>query len=316
MFKNFLITISILLVSTLIAKHAFAMGTKPIPPNSLEELSTNYGLPKYIQKNNNLFIKGAKNSLVFHIGSRRLLFNNTLIMMNEPLTAVNKEAFLSPIDITDTLAPLLAPKKLLQLHPIKTVILDPGHGGSDPGARGKSGLKEKDVVFDIAKRCQKKLQVMGINAVMTRKKNKFITLKNRPKIATKLNADLFISIHVNSAGNSAASGIETHILPAVGSPCTAPSKSSKNVYPGHKNNKMSVLLAYYVHQATLNATKTVDRGVRRSRFSVLRNAPCPAILIECGFLSNKSEEKKLNSPLYRGKIATAIAESIEKLVNN
>ena len=316
MFNTKFTIFSILILIIFLAKHTIAMGTKPVPPNSIEELTLQHNLAQPIQKNKQIIINDKKSSLIFHVGSRRLLFNNTLIMMNEPLIIKNNKAFLAPIDTTDTLSPLLAREELLKKYPIKTVLLDPGHGGTDPGAGGKSGLKEKDVVFDIAKRCQKKLQAMGITAVMTRNKDKFIKLVNRPKKATKLNADIFISIHANSSGNYAANGIETHILPASGFPCTAPSRLSKKICKGNKDNKMSLLLAYSIQKSTLTATKAADRGVRRSRFSVLRNATCPAILIECGFLSNLTEEKNLKSPAYRDKVASGIANGIIKLVNN
>lgn len=290
------------------------MGTKPLPPNSLQKLSIQHELPNFVRKDKQIIINGQKNSMIFYVDSRRLLFNNTLIMMNGPLTIKNKKAFLAPIDTTDTLLPLLSPQELLNKYPIKTILLDPGHGGSDPGAIGKNGLKEKYVVLDIAKRCQKKLQRLGIKAIMTRNKDKFIKLRNRPKMVTKIDADLFISIHANSSGNRAANGIETHILPAAGFPCTAPSSFSKNECQGNKDNKMSVLLAYSIHKSALSATKAADRGVRRSRFSVLRNAPCPAILIECGFLSNQTEEESLKNPAYRDKIASGIANGIKELL--
>ncbi len=314
MFKKRLIISSILLLTMLSAKCVIAMGKKPIYPNSLAELSINNDLPKPAQKDKQFIINAPEKSLIFYIGSRRLLFNNTIIMMNEPLIVRNKKAFLAPIDTTDTLTPLLAQQKLITQYPIKTVIIDPGHGGTDPGASGKNGLKEKDVVFDIAKRCKKKLEAIGIKAIMTRNNDKFIKLRTRPKMVTKTDADLFISIHANSSGNHAANGIETHILPATGRPCTAPSSFSKNACRGNKDNKMSVLLAYSIHKETLITTKASDRGVRRSRFSVLRNAPCPAILIECGFLSNQTEEKNLSSSIYRDKLATGIANGVKKLL--
>jgi N-acetylmuramoyl-L-alanine amidase len=310
MLKN-LIMLSIILF---VVEKSPAMGSKPIPPNSLNELSINYGLPEPARKNKQFIIKNQNISLTFIENSRRLRVNNILVMMNGPLTIKNKYAFLEPIDITDTLIPLLSPEKLLNKQ-IKTIILDPGHGGSDPGTVGTKGSKEKDIVLDIAKRCQKKLQAMGIKVIMTRSKDKAVNLKARPKVAEKSKADFFISIHVNSSCNHAANGIETHILPASGFPCTSPSHLSKKACKGNKDNKTSVLLSYSIHKATLATALAADRGIKRSRFSVLRNSTCPAILIECGFLSNQAEEKKLTTPAYREKIATGIANGIKSLIN-
>ena len=312
MLKN-LISISILLIP-LLTQQAAAMGRKPLPSNSLAELSANHELSKPDQHDKKVIITGPKLSLIFHNGSRRLIFNNTLILMNGPLTVKSKHSFLTATDITETVTPLLMPQKpLSQYQPIKRVILDPGHGGSDPGAIGKTGIKEKDVVFDIAKRCQKKLNAMGIQTVMTRKKNRKLHLKERPRMAKKLQADLFVSIHANSSRNRAAKGIETHILPVANFPCTAPSSLPKTAYAGNTWDQINLLLAYYIHKSALATTSAADRGVRRSRFSVLRHATCPAILIECGFLSNKAEEKNLNNPAYRDKIATGIANGIKEL---
>ena len=315
MFKN-LIPISILLLTPLLTQQAAAMGRRPLPSNSLAELSANHDLSKPNQDDKKVILTGPKLSLIFHHGSRRLIFNNTLILMNGPLTVKSQHSFLTATDTTETVAPLLMPEKLLsQYQPIRSVILDPGHGGADPGAIGKAGVKEKDVVFDIATRCQKKLNAMGIKAVITRKKNRNLSLKERPRMANKLQADLFVSIHANSSRNRAAKGIETHILPAVNFPSTAPSSFSKTACAGNSWDKMNVLLAYSIQKSALSTTSAADRGVRRSRFSVLRNATCPAILIECGFLSNKVEEKNLNNPAYRDKIATGIANGIKELVN-
>ena len=147
---------------------------------------------------------------------------------------------------------------------------------------------------------------------MTRTTDKAVSLQDRIKYSASKKADLYISIHVNSSQNSAASGIETHILPVNGFPCTAPSRLSKKFCRGNKFDKTSLFMAYSIHRTAVNKTGAFDRGIRRSRFYVLRNAPCPALLIECGFVSNTKELKNLSSAAYRDKIATGIADGIKK----
>jgi N-acetylmuramoyl-L-alanine amidase len=189
------------------------------------------------------------------------------------------------------------------------VVIDPGHGGSDTGAIGTRGTKEKDLVLDIANRIEKHLESYGVNTKLTRGKDSFLRLSARTAKADKLGADILVSVHLNSARNPDTEGIETYTLPAAGHPSTAGNDDDKT-YSGNKNDKANTLLAYHVHKQMLALCGGADRGIRHARFDVLQNASCPAILVECGFISNKGEEAKLQQAEHREKIAKGITRGV------
>jgi N-acetylmuramoyl-L-alanine amidase len=166
------------------------------------------------------------------------------------------------------------------------IILDAGHGGSDSGATNK-GYKEKDITLNLALKIGALLNNHEI--IYTRKNDKYISLNERCNISNKANADLFISIHVNSATNKNAKGIETF----------AYSTKSK----GHE-------VAQRVQRNLIEVTKATDRGVKTSDFKVLRSTKAPAILIEVGFISNVEELEKLINDTYQFKLCDAIARAI------
>jgi N-acetylmuramoyl-L-alanine amidase len=212
------------------------------------------------------------------------------------------------------------------------VVIDAGHGGKDPGAMGPSGVMEKDVVLDIAKRLRELVQrEPQWRATLTRDTDVFIPLEERTAIANAKAADLFVSIHANAAERSDAHGIETYFLDlatdeqamrvAARENATSLSRVSdlqfilRDLLMTSKRNESS-LLAGSVQQALVQAPgggKTGrDLGVKHAPFLVLMGAEMPAILVETGFVSNPGEEHKLADPKYRGQAAQAIFEGIKE----
>ncbi|MBS4178101.1 N-acetylmuramoyl-L-alanine amidase [Lederbergia citrea] len=177
-------------------------------------------------------------------------------------------------------------------HPIvgQTIVLDPGHGGKDPGAVGNS-LAEKEIVLDIAKRVNSKLNESLANVVMTRETDVFLELQDRVKLAEKSGADIFVSIHVNSFSSPSANGTETYY--------------DKTYAP-----KESRELAEEIQKELLKALGTTDRGVKESGFYVIKNNKMPSVLIEIAFISNGNDAKKLADNTYRQKAADAIYRGI------
>lgn len=175
----------------------------------------------------------------------------------------------------------------------KTIFLDPGHGGSDPGTLGrKLGLAEKDVVLDIAFRLQKLLHDAGAQAVLSRESDTLIPLERRPQMAHEAGADAFLSIHANaSTSNAKASGTETY------------------VYSGSTNPE-NARLATAVLRHLVNSTGLVNRGVKRANFAVLRHAKLPATLVEIAFLSNEQEEQLLAESWFREEIAQGLFNGV------
>lgn len=212
-----------------------------------------------------------------------------------------------------------------------TIVLDPGHGGHDPGARGPAGLREKDVTLDIAKRVAEILfENTSDRIVLTRSEDVFVGLQDRANIANENNADMFISIHVNASPSRTATGIETfyqsislversRLLEKTGGSSYDPKKGTD---PGldmtiesllrSKMQKGSVDLAISIQDELVRELGEENRGVKEAMFVVLKNSNVPAVLVEVGFISNPSEERKLRTQEYRDKIARGIASGIIK----
>jgi len=225
------------------------------------------------------------------------------------------------------------PEKMYE-RKIKVVVVDPGHGGHDPGAVA-NGVREKDVVLEIARLVKKKLEKLGIKVVLTRDGDYFVTLGERARIAQKYKTDLFVSIHCNYApGSSRARGIETYFLSEARTDwerSVAAFENSVIKYEvGKKADNGDILtmilgdmaqyeflkesqdLAYFVQESLVNLGESIDRGVKQAGFYVLQGVYAPSILIEVGFLTNRDEARKLRDSRYQEKIADAIVDGIIK----
>ncbi|MDE0527644.1 MAG: N-acetylmuramoyl-L-alanine amidase [Truepera sp.] len=215
----------------------------------------------------------------------------------------------------------------------KTVVIDPGHGGHDPGASSTFAIEE-EIVFDIALRLKKLLENEGIEVILTRDRDAFYTLQERSAFATP-HRNLFVSIHANAAPNPAASGIETWVFGypldpslidqairengggAVGEALTQEvlelisSTGAISDFLKESQFRYSCALAQIVQDRMVEATGANDRGVRQNAFYVISTARIPAILVEVGFVSNEDEGSKLATADYRSKLAAALADGIE-----
>ena len=168
------------------------------------------------------------------------------------------------------------------------VMIDPGHGGKDPGAVGIGGLKEKDVILPISKKVAEILRKNGVNAVLTRNSDFFVSLKGRVNMAERRNADLFVSIHANSMGLS------------------RPDINGLEVYYYNSGKR----LADTVRKDITRKVKIRDRGIRRARFYVLRKTSMPAILVETGYVTGREDAVKLKQGWFRNQMAEGIADGI------
>ncbi len=222
---------------------------------------------------------------------------------------------------------------------IKLVVIDPGHGGKDPGAIGKMGTKEKDLNLLIAKKLKKYLKKFGLDVILTRDSDVFLSLGERTKIANDNKADIFISIHCNSAPkkNSYACGFEVYFLSEARTDwerAVAQAENEVIKYEITKNEinddflafiladlaqqeflKESQELAVAIQDVICEALNIENRGVKQSGFYVLKGVFMPAVLIECGFLSNRKEEALLRKDWYQEKLAKGIAEGLKKFIS-
>jgi N-acetylmuramoyl-L-alanine amidase len=169
-----------------------------------------------------------------------------------------------------------------------TVVIDAGHGGYDRGGIPGQRVSEKDMTLDVARRLRSVLQASGYRVVMTRDSDVFVPLGTRTAIANSQRNAIFVSVHFNSATRKGASGIETYFY-------------SRN----------SLSLASAIHHYVSGGAPSSNRGVRRRGYFVLRRTNMPAVLVECGFLTNPTEAAYALNASYRQKLAEAIASGVQ-----
>lgn len=222
-------------------------------------------------------------------------------------------------------------------EPLKcAVVLDPGHGGVDTGAIGPSGFEEKTVVLSIALKSALMLEEKTeCRVFLTRTSDVFVSLEERTSLANRLGADVFLSIHANSAIRKRAFGVETFFLSFdstdedarrlaafENNSSVGPDKAWTQARDDLKDimldlaqtaaHHLSSTLAGHIHESATTGAKGGDRGVKQAPFVVLIGALMPAALVEVGFISNPDEEKRLVSVEWQDKIASSIAEGIAK----
>jgi N-acetylmuramoyl-L-alanine amidase len=277
---------------------------------AVREFGARYGLRVTQMTERAIKLSGAGHTLVFVPKTQQSQWNSTLIWLLAPVSAWRGSWGLLQSDVQMVMDPLLRPASHLRGVGRRVVALDPGHGGADEGARGRThGLKEKDLALDIARRVRSKIANSGYRAVMTRETDRTMSLDERPRRARALGADLFVSIHLN-AGPRTAAGVETFILTPRGFRSTAGGSVSTATYTAHRFNGANRILGHAIQRRLRVSAQTTDRGLRHARFSVLRDAHCPAVLVEGGFLSHARTEGLLRTSAYRDRIAQGIADGI------
>ncbi|PZR76476.1 MAG: hypothetical protein DLM73_02415 [Chthoniobacterales bacterium] len=195
--------------------------------------------------------------------------------------------------------------------PFAVVVIDPGHGGQDSGTM-KTGMVEKELTLDVAQRVERLLELRGIATLLTRTDDTFVSLADRTAIANSQRNCVFVSIHFDEAGRSAASGIETfyaaHQISVPQRVATwLPFLRPASLEPSSVESQS---LAASIQEALVAHTQAVDRGTRPQQFFVIANVQHPAVLVEGGFLTNKDDVSKLTNGDYREQIAAAISDGI------
>jgi N-acetylmuramoyl-L-alanine amidase len=258
--------------------------------------------------------RGKTRSLAVTADQRDISVNGVAHWLDQPVLEEYGQLWIAERDVIKTVEPIFSPKKPSARVPVKTIVLDPGHGGRDHGATGAGGSTERWHTLDLAKRVEQRLKATGARVLLTRREDTMLSLEERVAYAKKNGADLFVSLHFNSGGS--ARGIETYCLTPVGSASTAsPGLHKKSTEAGNQFDNQNVWLAHCVQKSLLDATGAEDRGVRRAGFYVIREISCPAVLVEGGFLSNRAEEQKIRQPSYRESLADGIAEGITRYLS-
>ncbi len=247
--------------------------------------------------------------ILFTQDERKILLNGLGLWFSFPIRSYARTLYGSVLDLESSLEPILKPPAPSPQTKVRTVVLDPGHGGKDPGARG-NGLLEKELTLDVALRLRALLRSKGLHVVLTRTADTTVGLEQRARKARQVGGDLFVSLHFNAATVSSVHGVEVYALTPAGGVSTASRRVLLRRYPGNRWDRYNIILAYMVHQQLVQRLKALDRGIRRARFVVLREARMPAILVEAGFLTSPTEARKLRTSSYRQQIAQAIADGI------
>jgi N-acetylmuramoyl-L-alanine amidase len=268
---------------------------------------------RWLKQDETLQLTNHSSKIVLAVDSREAQINGVAVWLLFPLVAHNGAIYLAQLDVETTLRPLLSPPKGPPGARIKTICLDPGHGGKDPGNRVGSN-QEKQYTLLLAQELHTQLERAGLKVTLTRSTDAFIELPTRPELAKQRSADLFVSLHFNAAeaGRDSVQGAEVYCLTPAGASSTNARGEGAGAgwFPGNRYNDKNLFLAFQVQKALTRNLAVEDRGVRRARFAVLRDAAMPAVLIEAGFMSHPAEGRKIFSSAYRQKIARAIVEAL------
>jgi len=262
-------------------------------------------------------------------GSREIAYNGVRIFLGDGVRQQGGQFLISKLDAEKVLVPLLLPGYGRDEPPpaLKTIVIDPGHGGRDPGkVNAKLGVNEKTMTLDTAQRVARLLEARGYRVLLTRTADvgldpdKNTDLRARAHFAREAGADLFVSLHYNAVGGPPATlarvrGAEVYTLtPQHQHSSDDPERQDKRgaaaALPGNAHDHWSIILGHAVHRALVKDVGAADRGLKRARFAVLREVTCPAILVEAGFLSNDEEARKIMTPQYRQQIAEAVVNGI------
>ena len=285
--------------------------------------------------------KGA-HRISLKAGDNLVLVDQRAILLNYPVdiytgTVVVPDKFKEQI-IDVLFKEARVPSQRISAFPvseiIKKVVVDAGHGGNDPGAIGRTGLREKDVNLDIAKRLALLLRSEGVDVVMTRNNDRFIPLDTRVRITNSSKADLFVSVHSNANHTRSLNGFEVYYVAVSCNDAKRAVFSARNANLDLPNASFasyslelkamlwdmlyaydrseSIQLAHSICKSVDNSLDIRVIGIKDARYEVLRGARIPAVLIEVGFVSNYNEERMLKNSYYRQKVAEGIMEGIRE----
>jgi len=251
--------------------------------------------------------------LVVTKNSRVVTINGVSHWLAFPVVEDGGGFFLSRLDLGKTIEPAFRPQLLPDLKPVRTVVIDPGHGGKDIGAQGPYE-SEKNFTLDVSRRVRDQLKKAGMRVLLTRNSDTFVELQDRAAVANRIPDSIFVSVHFNAADwNRSAEGFEIFCVTPRGAPSTAYEDLRVRdmiAENGNEHDLHSFALANAVFHSMHGRLTMFDRGVKRARFAVLRLTTVPSILIEGGFLTNPEDARKVASKQWREDYAASIARGI------
>jgi N-acetylmuramoyl-L-alanine amidase len=267
----------------------------------------------WVKRDETLQLSNHAAKLLLGVDSREAQVNGVQVWLLFPTAQRNGAVYISQLDLQKNLQPVLSPPRNRSGAAIRTICLDPGHGGKDPGNQVGAN-QEKKYTLLLAREVRDQLQQAGLKAALTRSTDTLIELPARPEVAKRRNADLFVSLHFNSieASRGSVQGAEVYCLTPAGASSTNArgEGGGGESCAGNRCDDKNMFLAYQVQKALARNLTVEDRGVRRARFAVLRDAVMPAVLIEAGFMSHPVEGRKIFTAAYRREMARAIVDGL------
>lgn len=279
---------------------------------SLKETQRALGFTNFVWNGDSVLLSNDTHCVRFYQGRRKADINNVSVWLNvAPDGVVADDAWrITKTDLDFLQISILpetnGPQKRLR------VMIDAGHGGGDQGAvNKKANIKEKDINLAVAQSVGAILTSNNMDVLYTRTTDETLSLDDRSRLARKRKADLFISIHANFADNTNASGVETYITQPPGFAGTTAITKARGFQIGNAFDYQNTMLGFEIHRRLSQVTPdTVDRGLKRQAFYVLREISCPATLIEVGFLSNPAEVRRMVDKTWQQACARSIASGI------
>ncbi|MEN3368414.1 MAG: N-acetylmuramoyl-L-alanine amidase [Verrucomicrobiota bacterium] len=272
-----------------------------------------YQFPEYTRVSRTVSLRSERRAIRAQAGTSELSINGVRFFTNFPLLNNGDEDLISVMDVSKIIEPVLRPSRILKPEKVETVILDPGHGGSDQGASSSWG-SEKSFTLDVALAARRELIRAGYRVEMTRATDAAVSLEERVNIANRFSHAVFVSIHFNSSYGGA--GVESFALAPEGVTSNMSSEhhvSAADVarHAGNAQDERNIALTASIHATVLTRLAAFDRGVKHARFHVLRDVKIPAVLIEGGFISNPAEGQRIATSYYRQRLGAAIAQGIQ-----
>lgn len=281
----------------------------------LSSVAASFGMQGYWLKGTKIFrLKSQWTTIDFGAKRKICQLNLMPVHLGFPTVESGGRLFMAEADIRHALQPILTPQLFPQRPGLKRIVIDPGHGGKDSGARNEQhGHQEKQLTIDVANRVKTLLEQRGYEVILTRKRDSYIPLAERSRVANRGNADLFISLHFNAAASTSAAGLETFALTPqyqASSKYPKPGSRDRTRYEGNDQDTWNMLAAYHIQRGLVAGLGGPDRGVKRARFLVLKGLECPGVLVELGFVSHQPTAQRLRSSVERQRIAQALFNGI------
>jgi N-acetylmuramoyl-L-alanine amidase len=281
---------------------------------SVLSLKSFYGFTKLTRTGKNVVLENDKVEIKLAVGGNECLMNNVKFVFSNSVITSGNGVYVSRMDLAKLIDPVLRPNFIRNAGDFRTVILDAGHGGKDPGATNPIGT-EANYNVKLAIRLKKMLEAKGFKVKMIRDTDRYYSLQERVNIANSVEENaIFVSLHFNSGDRSSARGIETFTLspPGVSHYGSSLKASDAQTKTGNEHDSANIALATAIHGSILRrlGTNTLDRGIKRARFSVLSGVKHPAVLFEGGFMSHPYEARLIANESYQAAIAAGMVDAI------